>query len=130
MGYETRQVEEWESLYDALTNLLANYGKEDAFGNGDYFVVSDNYGTPQQKVCVGKVSFITRPLALDIQRLIRKYSLAWEVLLDFDPRDPRLNKEDFGITVRKADIEECWNAKRMSDTFGNEFRWQPSLAAS
>ena len=122
------QAAEWDALYADLRALLATYGHEDAVGNGDFWLVDDNYGTPQHKVCVTRISFITRPLCLEIQRAIRKYSLPWEVLLALDLKDARKDPDDFGVTVRKADIEECWNADRVSKAFGSDFKWRLSLA--
>ena len=64
------------------------------------------------------------PLRTGVQRVIRKYSLPWEVLFSLDKDDLRPTSEDMGITVRKADIEECWNVERMERAFGAEFRWR------
>ena len=122
--YEQCQEREWEALYAELAELLQRHGREDPFGNHDYWIVDDNYGSPQHKVCVARLSFITRPLAHGVQRVIRKYSLPWEVLFSLDKDDLRPTSEDMGITVRKADIEECWNVERMERAFGAEFRWQ------
>jgi hypothetical protein len=128
--YEERQREEWEALYEQLRLLLCEHGKEDPFGDGDFWIVDGNYGSPQHKVCVFEVSFITRALALDVQRTLRKHSLPWEVLFSFDKGDPRRDPNDLGISVHKAKIEECWNVERMEKAFGSEFRWRPRLAAN
>ena len=116
------------NLYVELIALLGKHGKQDAHGGGDFWVVDDNYGSPQHKVCVARVSFITRPVALEAQRVIRKYSLPWEILFSLDSPSLRPTPEDMGITVRKAAIEECWSADRMAQAFGENFRWRPHLA--
>lgn len=33
----------WNALYRAIVDFLKLYGKEDACGNGDYWVVEDDY---------------------------------------------------------------------------------------
>jgi len=130
MEYDRLRATEWKALYDELRPVLEKYGREDPLGDADYWVVDDDWGSPQHKVCVTRVSFLTRSLALEVQRLLRRYSLPWEVLFSFDKDDPRRDPSDLGITVRKADIEECWNVERMAKAFGSEFKWRPSLAAS
>jgi hypothetical protein len=130
MDYPQSRAQEWKVLYSELRAVLEKHGREDPFGNGDFWVVDDDYGSPQHKVCVTRVSFLTRPLALEVQRLIRKYSRSWEVLFAFDLNDSRKDPSDLGITVRKADIEERWNVERMASSFGTEFRWRPRFAAS
>jgi hypothetical protein len=128
MTEQDRQRQEWEALYSEVQALLTKYGKEDQYGNGDFWIVDDNYGLSQHKVCVFQVSFITRPLALEVQRALRKHSLPWEVLFAFDKPDSRRDPNDLGVSVHKSKIEECWNVERMEKAFGSEFRWKPRVA--
>ena len=122
------QAKEWSALYDELETLLEKHGAQDSFGNGDFWLVDDNYGSPQHKVCVTRVSFLTRPMAAEIQRALPKYSLSWEVLFSLDKPELRPTENDLGVLVRKGDIKEYWSAERMKAEFGNSFRWGLSLA--
>src|SRR3954462_581293 len=123
------QEREWRALYAALSVLLEKHGKADAHGDGDFWIVDDNYGSAQHKVCVTRVSFLTRPLAAAVQRRLRVHSLAWEVLFSLDKPELRPTENDLGILVRKHDIQEHWSADRMQKAFGSEFRWSPPRAA-
>ena len=49
MSDEATQAMEWEALYDELLQLLGRYGINDAFGKGDFFLVDDNYSSPNIK---------------------------------------------------------------------------------
>ena len=125
--FAATRKKERELLHADLRNVLGQHGREDALGNGDFWVVDDDYSTPQQKVRITRVSFLTRPVAREIQRVLRGYSLAWEVLLVLDMHDPRIGEADEnGVTVHKASIEEHWNAHRMREAFGSEFAWNLS----
>ena len=128
--HDELQQREWDALYAELGALLDEHGKQNPYGDGDFWVVDDNYGSPQHKVCVTRVSFLTRPVALEVQRILRKYSLAWEVLFSLDKAELRPTANDLGVLVRKTDIQEHWSAERMQQAFGSEFRWRPSLAAN
>ena len=127
---EEHQAKEWDALYEELEALLRKHGTQNPYGDGDFWIVDDNYGTPQHKVCVTRVSFLTRPLAVEVQRVLRRYALAWEVLFSLDKADLRPTENDLGILVRKSDIQELWSTERMQRAFGKEFRWGLSLAAN
>jgi len=38
------QEEVWTQLHHAVTEILAQYGTKNAFGEGDYWINDDNYG--------------------------------------------------------------------------------------
>jgi len=117
------QREEWQLLYHELQAALSKFGREDPFGGGDYWVVDDNYSTPQHKVCVTRPSFITRPMAKTVQRLLQGRKLRWEVLVSLDIKDSNRHPDDLGILVTAHQIDEKWNHDRMRKTYGNAFHW-------
>jgi hypothetical protein len=127
MDSDSVQQQEWRDLYIDLRAMLASHGIEDPFGDADYWLVDDNYGSQQHKVCVTRVSFITRPLCREAQRLIRRYSLSWEILFSLENR---VNEDDLGVTVTQSRIDEHWNARRMADQYGTDFRWNLSSSPS
>jgi hypothetical protein len=63
--------EEWDSLYARLKTLLDSRGKSDAFGHGDFWIVDDNWGTPQHKVCIFQLGFLRPDLVREVQRLLQ-----------------------------------------------------------
>ena len=123
MKYEEIQSQEWESIYEALKSALAEYGHEDAFGVGDFWVVDDNYGSPQHKVCVSKPTFLTRPMVTAVQRILTGRTLQWEVLLSFDDSNSKRHPDDLGLMVRESEVIEHLNADRLRKLYGNEFQW-------
>ena len=50
------QVDIWSRLYQETSKLLAKYGVENSFGDGDYWINDDNYGWPRISVGVQKLS--------------------------------------------------------------------------
>jgi hypothetical protein len=91
-------------------------------GDGDFWVVDDNFGSLQHKVCVARISFLTRPLAVEVQITLRKYSHGWAVMSSLDKPELRPTEDDLGILVRQSDVREYWSAEQMRAAFGNEFR--------
>lgn len=90
--------DEWWTLYRSLGAALSQFGEEDAFGNGDYWVVDDDYGGTSHKVCVSRLAFITPELIAAIQRLLSDMP-HWRVLLQVDEEVNGSPASSTGLTV-------------------------------
>ena len=123
MDSATVQREEWGLLYRELLAVLPAHGREDPFGNGDYWLVDDNYSSTQHKICATRPSFVTRPMVKAVQRLLQGRRLHWEVLVSLDFKDAKRHPDDLGILVSAHRIDENWNRERMRKTYGNDFQW-------
>ena len=95
---------EWHELHAALGNVLSRFGIEDPFGEGDYWIVDDNWGDPSHKVCISRESFVTPELLSTIQQAMAGYP-AWRVLLQIDEALGRAAGSATGYTVRADQIE-------------------------
>src|SRR6185436_12815194 len=120
---EDMQSCEWDATYKALKLILAQFGREDPIGGGDYWIVDNNYGPPQHKVCVHKASFLTRPMVAEVQRALQDRELRWEVLFSFDDDDTRRHPDDLGLSVTAHTVTEHWNPDRMRHSYGADFQW-------
>jgi hypothetical protein len=56
------QESQWAQLYDALRQALDRFGKDDAFGKGDYWLMDENWGIYQQKLDIQNLRLIRRTL--------------------------------------------------------------------
>jgi hypothetical protein len=119
----TLQESEWQSLYFELGHILAATGRENAFGDGDFWIIDDNYGSFQHKVCVTQVAFLTPEIAASVQRLLTARYPKWEVLFSLDGPSIRPTPDDMGITVRASGVKEFWSRRRMAKAHFGEFRW-------
>lgn len=95
---------EWSELYGALGDVLRSFGVENAFGDGDYWIVDDNWGDPSHKVCVSRASFIMPALLAAVQNSLTGYQ-AWRVLLQIDEPLGTTPASSTGYTVRYDRIE-------------------------
>jgi hypothetical protein len=56
------------------------HGRSDPFGDGDFFLIDDDYGTYQQKIeCTSAAFFRSRALP-DTQELLSQYNGPWQVI--------------------------------------------------
>lgn len=77
------QAATWEAMYARLKAVLALHGVEDAFGEGDYWVLGDNYGFRSNKVVVFKLSILTHELVAALQRTLQGID-DWEIVVAID----------------------------------------------
>jgi hypothetical protein len=121
------QDEAWQALYAKLQACLAGHGNEDPYGNGDFWLVDDDWGGPQHKVCVFRLGFLTPALCAEVQRMLGGFPPTWQVLFALDTPNVHRHAEDLGVSVTKFGIAEQWSRVRMSQTFGDEFKWRGIL---
>jgi hypothetical protein len=77
---ESVREQEWKSLYARLALALSTHGRSDPFGDGDFFLIDDDYGSYQHKVeCTSAAFFRSRALA-DTQELLSQYDRPWQVV--------------------------------------------------
>ena len=55
---ELRQEREWQILHDRITETLDAFGRKDAFGKGDYWLVDENWGWRTQAIEVQNVNLL------------------------------------------------------------------------
>ena len=101
---QSQHDQEWQALYDALGAVLIQFGKEDAYGNGDYWIVDDSYGTPCHKVCISRLGFVTPHLISAIQRALQA-TPHWKVLLQIDETLDGVPGSSSGLTVHHDTVE-------------------------
>lgn len=123
MSNEALRRQEWEALYAEIRATLAALGREDAFGEGDFWVVDDDWGGFRHKVCVTRLAFLTPSLAQAVQGVLRRMHLPWEVILALDFPDAARPPDGEGVLVSKSSIEPRWDAGRLRRDHGAQFRW-------
>jgi hypothetical protein len=72
--------QDWQLLYAQLLGVLAQHGVNDPMGDGDFFLVDDDYGSSQQKVECTNADAFTPGLVSDVQKLLQSFPAEWEVI--------------------------------------------------
>lgn len=75
----TRECD-WASVYRELQSALGAYGVERAFGEGDFFIVDDDYGSHQHKIECTSPTFFSQAVVLITQKVLSKFPPQWEVI--------------------------------------------------
>jgi CO dehydrogenase/acetyl-CoA synthase delta subunit len=101
---ETAHDQEWISLYGALRDILSQFGTEDPYGDGDYWIVDDNWGDRSHKVEVSKIAFLTPMLIASVKGALQHYP-SWRVLLQVNQTVGASPATTAGYTVRRDGVE-------------------------
>lgn len=78
-----QQESEWQLLYDQILEVLRQFGEENPYGHGDYWVLDDNWGIQQHKVELHSLQ-LPRPDAVKmLQTLLLAYP-EWDIMIGMD----------------------------------------------
>ena len=104
---------QWASLYGTLSKSLALLGTENAFGEGDYWIVDDNYGDATHKLCVHRLSFL-RPQLVDAVREALKPYPQWRVLVQMEIELNGTPIPSEGVIIYADHVEQHWDTAKFA----------------
>lgn len=127
MDYSEAEMQafQWEQSYAAILAILNRHGVENAFGEGDFWLLDDNYGCREHLVYVFRMAALRQGLAAELQSLLRAPALeGWSIriALDLRPADGEPVRPE-GIIVFAHAVEEHWNRHALHARFGDAFHW-------
>jgi hypothetical protein len=76
---EAKREADWKILHDRIAYTLDRYGKMDAFGKGDYWLVDEDLGLYRQKLEVQNLDFLQPHIIKSLQTLLDGYP-DWEIM--------------------------------------------------
>ena len=85
---------EWAQPCEALVTVSAKHGTNDAFGDGDYWVVDDDWGGYHQKICVTRNGFWTNEIQAVVQRALADNFQNWGLYVVFETSTGRSDTEE------------------------------------
>ena len=93
---------EWTKIYELLLAVLTRHGVHDPFGDGDFYLVDDDYGSMQHKIECTSAAAFTPALTTEIQELLAPFEGEWEVVVAL----PTLSGSEHGFAVTKRSCVE------------------------
>jgi hypothetical protein len=73
MAEETAQERDWQTLHDAITVTLDRFGRKDAFGEGDYWLLDDNWGWRSHQLEFQNLELFKPHIVRALQDLLAPY---------------------------------------------------------
>jgi len=78
--------DDWVRIYGVLQESLLGFGRNDPLGEGDFWLVDDDWGHSQHKIELARREVATPAFIAKLQQILVGYSNGWEVILAI-PRD-------------------------------------------
>jgi hypothetical protein len=107
------QDKEWAALYVTLRKSLASLGTENAFGEGDYWIVDDNYGDKAHKLCIHKLSFLRPPALASMQTALQRFP-GWRIVVQMEAEVNGVPLPPEGLVIYADGVEQHWDRSRFA----------------
>lgn len=105
---------EWSSLYAAVRTQLRVLGTEDPYGNGEFWVVDDDYGDLSLKVCVHRKAFLTHSFLATVQATLASHP-NWRVVVQIEFPVEGVEPNSTGFVIHSDRVEEHWDRSLHQD---------------
>lgn len=79
----SQQEHEWVLLYERVAGYLRSLGTESPIGEGDYWLLDENWGQHLIRVEVQNLNLLVPPVVKGLQRLLSDYP-DWEIAMAVD----------------------------------------------
>jgi hypothetical protein len=93
----------WGDLYRKIVVLLRRYGKEEPTGDGDYWVVDDNYGWRRHTVNIFTLKMLNLIMVGALRDLLRGLP-DWQIVLALDVPGKEELWPPMGLTIRNHEV--------------------------
>jgi hypothetical protein len=110
------QEETWELLYKKIVAALASFGVEDHFGNADYLLVDDNYGSPRHTIEIHKLRMLDPVLVCQLRELLDGLE-GWEIVISVDVPGTEGKWPPMGLIIRKHEVIDGLRREFLPDEF-------------
>ncbi len=99
----TEQERAWGKLYDRIQRVMNRYGNSNYIGEGDYWLLDDNWGMTQHKLCVNNLKMLEPVIIKRLQACLADYS-DWEIVVAVDVPGSGDSWPPMGLIVRPHEM--------------------------
>lgn len=102
-GIDSGQDREWQTLYTRISETLDQFGRKDAFGNGDYWLIDDNWGARRHLLEIQNLDLLKPHVVKSLQSLLNDYP-DWEISAGVDVIKDNRNWPGMGLIIYSDEI--------------------------
>jgi hypothetical protein len=102
---EDIQGREWNELYSKLVTFFRERGRESATGDGDFWVLDDNYSDRwfTQMVYLFSLNLLDVAIIAELRQMLQELP-NWEIVLVVDIPEKEGEWPPMGLTIRRHEI--------------------------
>ena len=112
------QERDWQILHDAITRVLDKFGRKNAFGDGDYWLVDDNYGTRRHRLEVQNLDLFRIDILRQLQATLAGFA-DWCITVQVDVLGKEKIWPGMGVIVYEDEIVDELQREFLPERFRN-----------
>jgi hypothetical protein len=101
--------QEWQRIYDSLFAYLQQFGKNDICPAGEFWLVEDDWGGAQQKICIFDPKVLTQEFVRKLQAFMLDVAPDWSVIVAMDFPDIPMPENGMWLVVTGRDVQYHWD---------------------
>lgn len=118
------RAQAWDTSYQALRELLGQYGKHGSTPDADFLIAEENQGGEMHFVHVFRLRPLTSALVAEVMRWLEREYPGWTVLFGLAMSPPEDGPDQVeGLAVHAGLVDELWDRDALAVRFGPDFTW-------
>jgi hypothetical protein len=110
------QRRDWQALHDAITETLDQFVRRNAFGDGDYSLVDDNWGTRRHRLEFQNLDLLRPEILGALQALLTGYD-DWCITVRVDVPGTEGVWPGMGLIIHHGEIVDDLKREFLPDRF-------------
>jgi len=98
-----KQERDWQTLHDRIDATLQRFGKKDAFRDGDYWLLDEDWGRFQQEVEVQNLDLLEPVVVEELQSHLQGYP-EWQITIRVDVLGKEESWPGMGLILMESSI--------------------------
>ena len=94
---------DWQALHDQITELLDKYGRKDPVGEGDYWLLDENWGWERQQLEFQNLTLLQPHIIKALQSLLANFS-NWDITVRIAVRGKENEWPGMGLLISHNEI--------------------------
>lgn len=111
------QEQQWLVLHDRITEVLDRFGRKDAFGKGDYWLVDDNWGWYRQQVEIQNLDLLKPHIIRRLRALLADFP-DWDITVRVDVPGTEERWPGMGLVIYHDEIVDELRREFLPAEFG------------
>lgn len=103
MTSKLEQETEWQLLHDCISDVLDVYGTRNAFREGDYWLLDENWGWCTQQVEVQNLNLLRPEIVAQLQAILAAHS-NWQITVRVDVLGTEDRWPGMGLIIRSNEV--------------------------
>jgi hypothetical protein len=111
---------EWQSLHDRIIEILDRLGKKDAFREGDYWLLDENWGWERQQLEFQNLALLEPTVIHSLRALLSDYP-DWDITVRIDVPGTEEKWPGMGLLISHQEIIDDLHREYFPPQFRNFF---------